>query len=361
MTDAAGGGGAGTEGDPWTLAEGFSTAVAGDRVNILSDSGYSIGATTLGAAGTQADAIVYRGYNVAIGDLETLGRTSTGALDTTGFPVITTTGAINPLAHTVFQNLSFTASINTLVVGSSLVDQFTMISCAVVNTANNSAAVAVQLDNDSNLTNSDFACTGAAHGSVVDGDINLFVKNCRVTGTDSTAACVANEGGNVEETVFLGPGIGIKLVALGNARNISHTGNTFYALATAIQFPAVAFPASSSPPMLINNHVTDCGKWLDNLYSGTSELYVIELFNRTRDNTTPRTGIGDGVLIGEVTTDGGGAETDFTNAGAGDFTLIAGAPGELAGMNGENIGAEPYITVGGGGGPVRRVGGVLVK
>ena len=43
VTSAAAGSGVGTEGYPWTLSESFSQAVAGDRVNILSDAGYSSG------------------------------------------------------------------------------------------------------------------------------------------------------------------------------------------------------------------------------------------------------------------------------------------------------------------------------
>ena len=80
---------------------------------------------------------------------------------------------------------------------------------------------------------------------------------------------------------------------------------------------------------MINNHVTDSTKWLDNLYSGTGNVAVVEINSRTRDNTTPRTGI-DGINISEVTTDTGGAETDYVDAGSDNLRLISGAPGEAA-------------------------------
>ena len=83
VADAASGGGAGTEGDPWTLAEALANAVAGDRVNILSDSSYSLGADTVTNAGTAASLIVFRVYNSPIGDLEGQGGNAEVTLNST--------------------------------------------------------------------------------------------------------------------------------------------------------------------------------------------------------------------------------------------------------------------------------------
>ncbi len=52
VTSAAGGGGAGTEGDPWTLAEAFANVVSEDRANIQSDGTYNIAGLTQSNAGT---------------------------------------------------------------------------------------------------------------------------------------------------------------------------------------------------------------------------------------------------------------------------------------------------------------------
>ena len=99
---------------------------------------------------------------------------------------------------------------------------------------------------------------------------------------------------------------------------------------TAIETPNVA--PGIRIPMILANHVTDCSKFINNLYSATAAHSFIEMNNRTRDNTTPRTGVFEMVLSGEVTTDTGGPETDYTNAGSDDLSLIAAAPGVDAGL-----------------------------
>jgi CO/xanthine dehydrogenase Mo-binding subunit len=82
---------------------------------------------------------------------------------------------------------------------------------------------------------------------------------------------------------------------------------------------------------LINNHVTDCGEYVNSAYSGTATVSVINTHSRTRDNTAEATGI-EQVKVREITTDTGGAETDFVDASTGDFRLRGTAPGQAAGI-----------------------------
>lgn len=327
VTDAASGGD-GSIGSPWTLAEALTNAVAGNRINILSDSGYSLGADTVSGVGTAGDLIVFRGYDSSIGDLQNPGRSSsTGSLITTGFPIITLTGTLTPNAFVVFQNLSFTGSISSQLVGSTSIDDVTLVESTFFNSANSSIAKAFRGDNDCRAVNCDFECTGADHGSIFDLDIRGLALYCRIKGVAGTG--IALSSGSVVGNVFIGDGsdiaVSYKQAAVSGDMIV---GNTIYNWNTAISYPNAAF---ADNPIIASNHVTDCSEYINNLRSATDAMPLIEMNNRTRDNTTPRTGVGDGVLSGEVTTDTGGIETDYTNAGADDLSLIAAAPGVDAG------------------------------
>jgi hypothetical protein len=333
VTSAASGGGDGSSGSPWTLAEAFSNASAGDRVNIQSDAAYSSGAVTLTNSGTSAQAICYRGYNSTIGDLENQGRNSDTSLNTTNFPAITTTGAIVPVSHTIFQNLNLSGSVSGSIVGSGASpDQCSFIECSITNTASNASARALYIDNQNNVVNCDIICSSTLHAQVLLMDAENNIIASKIVGKSTTAANLVS---GLDRCVFIGCVFwgtssldGINVEASGNLA-WPFFGNTFYNLNTCIKLPnssiGMAYP-------MVNNHATDSSEWLNNLYSATANKYVIEVNNRTRDITTARTGIGDGVNSGEVTTDTGGPSTDYTDTSNGDFTLISGAPGEDVGI-----------------------------
>ncbi|HNO78585.1 MAG TPA: right-handed parallel beta-helix repeat-containing protein [Phycisphaerae bacterium] len=70
VTTSAAGGGDGSAGDPWTLAEAASSAVAGDRVNVQAGT-YVLGASfSPDNDGTNESPIVWRGYVSAPGDAD---------------------------------------------------------------------------------------------------------------------------------------------------------------------------------------------------------------------------------------------------------------------------------------------------
>lgn len=330
VTNAAGGGGVGTEGDPWTLAEALTQAIATDRVNVQSDSAYSLGVDTVTNAGTALDLIVFRGYNSTIGDLENPGRSSTtGKLDTTGFPAITLTGSLTPNAFVVFQNLAFTGVLSTYLLFSTVIDNFTILECEIINTQNNSLAGAVKSDNEWKLIGSDFECTGAAHAIVLDLDVRPMVVGCRIKSIANDGLFILGAGAVVVGNTFIGNGVGSAIsIASKNQLQLFY-GNTLYNWATAFEFGNIT-PSTTS--VLVNNHATDCAKYIDDLHVATDLTPIIEMNERTRDNTTPRTGVGDGVNSGEVTTDTGGKETDYTDADNDDLSLIAAAPGIDTGL-----------------------------
>jgi hypothetical protein len=336
VTSAAGGAGDGSSGSPWTLAQAFANAVAGDRVNIQSDGAYSIGATTIAAAGTLTQMIIFRGYDATIGDLDSLGRNANGTLNTTGYPAITLTGLLQfqTTAHTALMNLNFTGALSSALIGTNAQDAVTMYQCSVLNTQNNASAAAIVLDDGCTFVMCDFECSGAAHGAVVDADYVTRVLFCRFEAA-TTSALLQIRNGELIGNLFIGAG-GHAVLFPDEVTRFTAVGNTIVGCNRAFSFFNSVWPAiAGSPngvPLLVNNHVTDNTEFIHFAYSGTADSLCLEFFNRTRDNTTARTGVGDALVVGEVTTDTGGASTDYADAGSDDYRLISGAPGEDAGL-----------------------------
>lgn len=112
VTADAGGGGDGSSGSPWTLAEAFSSAAAGDRVNVKTGS-YSItSATTFSTSGTSSAPIWIRGYDTSIGDLDDkpLSQRTPG----TDMPLVSMTSTGDITASGNFQywsSIAFTTSV----------------------------------------------------------------------------------------------------------------------------------------------------------------------------------------------------------------------------------------------------------
>jgi hypothetical protein len=360
-SDAAGGNDGTQEVDagggvgPWTLAEWFGHTEGADRRgNIQSDAAYSIGATTIQQGGDATTLSVSRGYDTAIGDLEGQGRNVDGTLniDTPlDFPVITLTGQITMKGFVVFESLNITGALSLPLLRSAAIDDVQIISCNITNTQNNASASVLDLDDDCRLINSDFSCTGASHAAVISLDARNYLKGCRIKVT-ADVACLSSHLLTVSSCLFIGnsgAGIGMRLETSAASFCVLEFC-LFYALDTAVQFPDSAI---TNTAVIVDCHATDCAKYLDNLYIGTANIAVTEINNRTRTNTTPRTGIGDGILIGEITTNDppNDPDQDYVAVGSENFRLIDGAPGVAAGLIAySDVGAYQKEAAGGGGG-----------
>lgn len=329
VTADAGGGGNGSSGTPWTLAEAIAGATAGMRVNVKAGA-YSVGTSTL-PTGTAADPIWFRGYNDTIGGLDGQTRTAaTGLVNTANMPAITITGLWTPGAFCILQNLNITGALSSALIGSTTIDDCYFVNCSITNTQSNSGARAVQCDDRTKAINCDFTCTQSSHASVVDCDNSAMFYACRFKSASTSACLSTNFTASVGDCVFYGNAgsTGIDLVAT-NTDLTTIRGCTFYGIGTCIQTVNAAVVGMV---VISNCHATDATKWIDNLYAATDNIVVFEFCNRTRDIGTMRTGVDQGCLAAEVTTDGGGAETDYSSAGTGDFRLIYGAPGKSAGL-----------------------------
>jgi len=111
---------------------------------------------------------------------------------------------------------------------------------------------------------------------------------------------------------------------------------------------------ASEPVLAVNCHVTDnSGYGFKNGYLATANHPLIRYHCRTRDNTSGADdgGFANWANINPVTTDTGGAATDYADAASGDFRLINSAPGDGSGVWADDIGAlEAQDPAGGGGG-----------
>lgn len=343
-----------TEADAWTFAEMITAApAAGTRVNVISGT-YSVGAYTVGT-GTAAAPFVIRGYNTTIGDLDNQGRNADGTLNTTNMPDITITALWTPGALSILQNLDITGALSSALISSSTIDNIWMISCRTVNTQNNAVAKTVFFDQSCQFINCDFECNGAAHSAVVNPDGAVSFFGCRFKGSDADAL-VQCSGGIFEFCAFVGnagatnKGIMCDLAITPFSVPLRVINCTFYNLATCIETPNLV---NTGYVHLINNHATDCSKFYESLYSATATVPVIDFNNRTRDITTLYTGA-ERVTAGAVTTDTGGASTDYTDAAAGNLRLISAAPGKGVGMPAYlDAGAYQREEAAGGGGMMR--------
>jgi len=342
VTSGAGGGGSGTSGSPWTFAEAITHSLSntGQRYNVQSDAGYSIGTTTFGA-GTFQLPNIWRGYDSTIGDCDNLGRNTDGTLNTTGMPVITITGLWTMANYVTLQNFNITGALSSTLIGDVTVDLWNMISCRVENTQNNAAATAVSCDDYHVFTNCDFICSGAASDRVLIGDVHLRFTGCRfeITSTDnclevqSTVVlvnCVFLKNGSLG-------GVGVLIdIAISTIAQPQFVNCTFYNLTDAIKSTQTHTGGSIN---IIESHATDCTQFVTN----TTNIACYAIHNRTRDNTSPPATV-ELIEVGAITTDTGGASTDFADSGANDLHLITSAPGYNAGWNGGDINLYNIMT-----------------
>ena len=326
VTAAAAGGGAGTSGSPWTLVEGYTNAVAGDRVNIKNDSTYTLSANfAVANAGSPGSPIIFRGYSSSIGDGD-LGRASgTGAIITTNMPTIDC-GSSYSLAwasksDVYFESINITGTKAGAIVNPSTSRRAIYKNCVINNTGTAANCSGVSLYVNCEVIDCDVSCAGASNSKAVSatGNSCLIIGN-RIKSTND---------------------IGVKLVSLYNA--VSHnliyesgygvyeTGaspSNFIMDNTIVNITNDALYASNSvrTDMLVDvlNHITDCGRAVHNI--NATARAMLSWRNRTRDNTSADSGYGDSQEWQKITTDTGGQETDYTDATNDDYTLIAAAP-----------------------------------
>jgi hypothetical protein len=331
VTASAGGGGDGSSGNPWTLAEAIAAAAAGDRVNIKA--GTYANTTTSRAfsvTGTTTAPVWWRGYNTAIGD-----RDSNPALTP---PAITFTTGLCTFGgtHQIFSHLDISGA-NTArqlnISGANLkVDR-----CRVENTNAASGSIAA-LSNTSGtnvVSRSWFKATSTAT-RVFQNAVALDLVGCVFTGggagVDSTVAirmlgCVfmatgshgfhAITTGSVSEIIsctFRGIG--------GDAIRLDVIPSSFITIANCL-FASVTGTA-------INNN------------SGANTNVVFRMGNDFYSCGANEAGFGDSPSLAELT------ESSEPHTSSTNLSLVNGASARAGGQPGlfENETYTSYLDVG---------------
>lgn len=317
----------------YMVTGGSFTATPGDRFNIIGAiTGRTTTTDTWVNGGNSTSPVVVRGWTS--GNVTPYaGRTNgNGPLITTNFPTISyTTGRINITGSWILvECLSITGATSNYVV--SLGAEGIIRSCAVVNSSTNASAGAIAAAATGNETfDCDASLTGASGGSAA---INCqaggsAVDSCRITVTSSTAAGITC-----------------------NNTSIIY-GNTIYGNGG----PGITMPTTTGRPWIRNNTIVGCGSDGIDIVTGATVLqrvvgnmitdnggYAVDFnsaavgafvaYNRTRDNTSGAYNLATdwvaATSYGNVTTDTGGASTDYVNEPADDYNLIASSPATSA-------------------------------
>lgn len=309
---------------------GSFTAAAGDRFNLKGS--FSIGATlTAVNGGSSTSPVIIRGYGTTPGD-GYLGRTNgNGALITTNMPALTFSSGFGLNATgtwIVLESLNVSGTFNS----------------ALVQIAGNSAIVACKAAN---------ASTGASGMGLYGSSANACVFNSDAsTGAGGLGAIVlVGNGASAIGNRTTGGAMGIRMYSLYQVA----INNTIYTQAT----DGIGFNSANLGGLLLNNTIVGCtGDGIDMPNSTTVQTvlvgnmltdnggYGINLnnaacaaflaYNRTRDNTSGPINLGtdwvSATNYNHVTTDTGGASTDYTASGSNDYSLIAASPATSAGI-----------------------------
>lgn len=341
----------------FTFAQAITDASGktGQRYNLKGTFG-NVGATTFpdGAVGAPN---VWRGCSSTEGDLDNQGRNTDGTLNTAGMPTITITGLWIVLLHTTFQNLNITGALSSRLIGATGADNCTALNCRIENTTNNASANTITWDTACSIIGCDLACSGATHGSALILGSNGRVLQSRFQLTDAKAGISAVASVVVLDCVFTKTGAvgGSGVTATGvlsTTTNLLIANCTFHNLAAGV---LTAGTHTGGAIVICGCHCTDGTYLADN----TTTVAVYDINNRTRDLTSGKATGAELITTKAVTTDTGGAETDYTNAANGNFRLLTTAPGYNTRFDGGDIGGlQTDPPAGGGGGSALHLGGL---
>ena len=297
---------------PCSLTVAMKYAVPSDRINIKSGTYTRTAADAFAHAPTVGGPIILRGVDSSWNPIVPTRNATTGVLSAVSLPVIAYSGDgkyLNIGTYGLADSLSISGSNgnnNGNIAGGCCVN------CVI--TGSSQASV-----RGSKLVNCDIATI--AGGAFCCYGCKAYY--CRITPAAGDTGMLGNSAFGC---LFIGGAYGIDD---GDATMLEVVGCTFYGQTTA----AIREYNGSRTTLYVyaNNSITDCAQAFVNPYGGTEAHAAVRSFNRTRDNTAADSGYGDWPIMNGITTDAGGAETDYVNAGGGDFHLIPSSPANGAG------------------------------
>lgn len=135
VTATASGGGDGSSGNPWTLAESFANYAAGDRINIKAGTYTTTSTFNTPTSGTATSPVVWRGYKTTIGDMDN--TPTSQRVSGTDIPKITGTNYFvlntNYTGYFTFQNISFEFDISGTIIYANNCTLMTLVRCRLIN------------------------------------------------------------------------------------------------------------------------------------------------------------------------------------------------------------------------------------
>jgi hypothetical protein len=314
---------------PMSLTTAVANAAAGDRINIKVGTYTRTATDTLTNSGTATSPIIYRGYSSTIGD-GNLGRTgSNGELITTNMPLLSynSTFRLTSGNFTVIESLNISGTISNNVLN--LANDCVAKSCKIVNASTNAAAIALGVNVRSIAFDNDAELSGASGGNAA---INATAAPSRaianrVKGGPAIGILCASSSAIIDNVIFAQAGVGISMNSTGGIPVIY--GNTIV-VGTGDAIDVIT--GTTGLQCIVNNLITDnAGNGIDMVSAANAGFLA---YNRLRDNGTAINSGTDWVAAtsyGHVTTDTGGPETDYTNSGGNDYSLIPASPAKGAG------------------------------
>lgn len=320
------------------------------NVKVHSGAGYANTTTsrTFALAGTAVLPIWWRGYNSAIGDLDTDWSTAP--------PLITfTTGQVTLSGdHQVFSNLSITSQATAAGGAASLTgNSLQMDRIRIENTASNSASRAVTFSgcDFGRATRCWFKATttadAVAHVNNTFGT-HIAIASTYMTGgvacfkSVSTVPCVMV----LANCQFISPATyGIHLTSVVDEYALSVIGCTLYGAGAATDGIRIDLITGAYPVLLANNVIANFTGYGINNSTGTYTTNFARLANDFYSCTSGNeNGFGDHPAFAGVTE----SSSPFTNAGGGDFSLVTGASAIAGGSPGniENTSLVGYMDCG---------------
>lgn len=333
----------------YITAAGSVNAAPGDVFNVIGNlNAFTTTSHTLAPVGTATSPIVIRGV-VSGGASAYAGRTNgNGPLITTDFPAWSyTTGRLTLAAFWVIENINFSSANTGAAIA--LASDSVIKSCVVANSSTNAGATAVTSTTRGTVFDCDCSLTGASGGSaaILSTSASSVVDSCRITVTSSTAVAISAQSSAVImfNTIYGCGGVGIAMTAT--------SGTPYIRSNTIVGCGGDGIDIITGTTVLqriVGNMLTDNGGYgIDGVSAANS---IFAAYNRTRDNTSGATNLATDWIAatsyGHVTTDTGGASTDYTASGSGDYSLIAASPANSTGLPAySSIGALQRTQTGG--------------
>lgn len=314
--------------------------------------------TVLTGDGSTTSPNVIEGYATTEGDLY-LGRSSGGALNTTGFPAISYTGTTARFNATGAQYLVVACLSITSAASAATVDiatNSTVNNCSVTNTsavsANGSAIEAVQASaSNINIINCDTLTTASGGTRAIRStSTNTQIVGCRIKCPNGSGILIRDTFRVIGCTIYECGANGIATDATSAQGVIINNTIVNCTSGDGVYF----ITSSSGAQLVIGNHITGC---VYGIQFNTSTCVKQLAYNRFRDNTSGNiNGGGDweeGTSVANVTSDDTDS-LDFTDQSTDDYSLKAGAAATSKGIGYLiDIGANGTPVVSGGGSPLR--------